>query len=262
MSLIHPLVKTVTGQLTRQHEDFDTVCLKGCQFAGEADGPNVLNGTTVSRLADQSGNQHHAVQSVAINQPVFVGSSPIFNGKSALHFQGNDDLRFSGNGLDMFRNTNGFTCFVVARVDSFAALQFCLFASISTNLTTTRMSMFPQTNQVLWGALRRLDTDTGLAGFGGSVNSTDPFIFEMVVDFDATTLTLYLDGIVIYQNLNTSTGYTSDTPSLGISIGSSNGSNYFTGFIPAVLTYRRALNAIERSYIRQGLGRKYGIATT
>lgn len=256
------MIKSLTKGLDAPLVDaeFDPKSVANLVFWGEGDGPNILNGSTMSRLADQSGNANHADQAVAVNQPTFINSSPDFNNRPAIHFLGNDELRFSGTGLDMFRNTNGFTCFVVGKIDNFNALQFFLFASIATGLTTTRASMFPQTNQVLWGGVRRLDTDNGVAGSGGSVNTTDAFLFELFMDFDATTMELKKDGNTIYQNTTFGTaGNSSDTPSMGIAIGSSNGTNYLNGLVSAVIIYKRALNSAERDYIRKGLGEKYGI---
>ena len=68
------------------------------------------------------------------------------------------------------------------------------------------------------------------------------------------------DGSTIYQNTTFGTaGNSSDTPSMGIAIGSSNGTNYLNGLVSAVIIYKRALNSAERDYIRKGLGEKYGI---
>lgn len=66
-----------------------------------------LNGSTVSQWSDKSGNNRHATQATAANQPLYLSN---FNGKPALQFNGTSytlsaPLPLSGNDISLIAVT-------------------------------------------------------------------------------------------------------------------------------------------------------------
>lgn len=84
----------------------------GLQLWLKADAGVTLNGSTVSKWVDQSGNGNHAIQLDAGRQPVLV--SKALNGKPALRFDGFDDRL----GLTGSKRMSQISLFMVFRGDS------------------------------------------------------------------------------------------------------------------------------------------------
>lgn len=84
----------------------------GLQLWLKADAGVTLDGSTVSRWADQSGNGNDAIQMDAPRQPLFVKGG--LNGKPTIHFDGFDDkLGLTGSKL-----MSKISFFIVFKIDS------------------------------------------------------------------------------------------------------------------------------------------------
>lgn len=77
-----------------------------------------LTGSRVSSVDDLSGNGINAAESGSAG-PLHSASNTAFNNEGTAQFQTNDDMESSDSAL--LDSTNGFTVYVVARIDSFAS---------------------------------------------------------------------------------------------------------------------------------------------
>jgi hypothetical protein len=91
-------------------------------------GTIVLNGSTVSQWSDKSGNDRHATQDTAANQPTYTPNS--INGQPALTFGGSPVAMVSSGGT----YDDPVTVYVVARLDTQSGFQRILTLGVSADL--------------------------------------------------------------------------------------------------------------------------------
>jgi len=101
-----------------------------------------LNGSNVSQWNDKSGNNRHATQGTATNQPLFVTSVPDANGLPAIQTDGNDTLQI-GNRTGLFQNVGGATIAIVVKyaTGAYVANLLPAYVSTGTNASMARFSL-------------------------------------------------------------------------------------------------------------------------
>lgn len=258
MPLVRPMVVSQKRNLSQGLVDFDPGLVPDMAYYGSADGPNVLSGAVVSQLSDQSGNGHHANQNTANKQPTFIASSADFKGQACLDFDGtDDDMSFSGNALNIFRNVDGYSYTLAMKADQ--AILSTVFA-FQTAAGVGRTALNTEATPRFAGWARRLDADTAQSTIGGTFNTTNSFVITFWVDHQTTTGKLYKNAGEIASNTSLLTaGKTQNTAS---SIGGIGGnvaaqSAFFNGKIAALVIHPRPLSNLERLYIDSGLMEKY-----
>ena len=135
-----------------------------------------LNGSNVSQWNDKSGNNRHATQGTAANQPLFVTSVPGANGLPAIQTDGNDTLQI-GNRTGLFQNVGGATIAIVVKyaTGTYTANLLPAFVSIGTNTSMARFSLAASVtaDSSRLGILgRRNDADTLASLFTATTRST------------------------------------------------------------------------------------------
>ncbi|MFM5925730.1 MAG: hypothetical protein ACKPB9_28055 [Dolichospermum sp.] len=109
----------------------------------------ILNGSTVSQWCDKSGNERHATQATAANQPVYQATG--LNGRPTIGFDGTNDALLSSFSLALPA-----TVIVVFRINAYKS-----FGVIYGNATTNTLGLH-SSNSALYNfdgiAVRSLST--------------------------------------------------------------------------------------------------------
>lgn len=145
-----------------------------------------LNGSTVSQWSDKSGNDRHATQSTAANQPTYVAAA--FSTKPALLFDGtNDVLLHSG--------FQARTIYAVARTSTTINNKSIAGAQKTSGIPGAFEGAYYLQGGVPARTARfQFQTDTANVGSNGGVfTSGQQFVIGGVIT-DAGVLTVYLDG--------------------------------------------------------------------
>ena len=163
-----------------------------------------LNGSTVSQWDDKSGNNRHATQGVAANQPTY--SAAEFNGKPALTFDGtNDSLSIASTALFSSGNADLSMFFVY---NSIASSGYgTIFANFSEgNLQLLYSISIPYASP--WGLYLNADLDLS----NGVYVQNKKSIIGMIRN--SGVFTGYTDGTTDLSASNSASVYTeSDTQS-------------------------------------------------
>jgi len=192
----------------------------------------------VSKWYDQSGNDKHAIQTTAANQPLILSSGSIITlyGKPSLQFDGSNDgfdlvsspLSFSNNSTHYFvhTNTGGGTIF--------------------------------GTNAYRYG---RFDSGTSVV-FGSGTNNTltSQDVSQGLITFTQTSTT---NGVRIHKNsvdVTTSPGSTSGNNMTKIGY-TSTGGNYYVGKISEIISTASYVNPEDRAPINQNINSYFNIYT-
>lgn len=198
-----------------------------------ADRGVTLNGSTVSNWADQSGNNNHATQATAGNQPTFLANS-INTNLPSIQFDGVDDF-------------------------------MSLTSLIGNNGT-------PQDHTVFVVMKRRVDTNQGYLGYSGggtyflqqgsvwwchnntkSAAMTNGVWYLRTNIGDATTpQTRFHSNSVDLGNVAASAIIAIDRIGFGFT-------QYLDGQIAEILVYNKILSSQEETYINNGLNSKLAI---
>ncbi len=213
---------------------------QGLAFWVKADTGITLNGNTVSQWADQSGNNRHATQTTAANQPTLVINT--LNGKPVLRFDGVNDL------LNFNLPINGSTGLTIVLVSANSASRdpganqgnyAPIFWEETASWGWTYLSPFRSNVVMRFGT-----TQTGnLFKYQRPSSIGNGFTMTVGVH-NGTTDSLYING-----HLAMSAGGKLSPIAATVNtayLGRGAGSNYFPGDIAEVLAYTRALSAAER----------------
>ena len=189
----------------------------------KADDISGTNGSAVASWPESSGNNlPAATQAISANQPTLIVNA--INGHKAVNFDGvNDFLHLNGSALDVARNKNALTVFIVYSYPSnFSGTRSFMYLSSGTSSSSSRVYMgLKDSSGNLGVGGRRLDTDG--ATF---ITSAAPVVGEVAVStarfvYSSKSLYLYKNGTLSASTTNFSTtGSTSDTSSLAGVIGS------------------------------------------
>jgi hypothetical protein len=221
--------------------------ISGCQLWLNAGLGITKDGSdNISAWADQSGNGNHATQINGINQPKFIASSPYFNNKPAILFDGSNDF-FNGTTIPNI-NTSDFTLFVV-----------------NYGKTPKPLSSFFEINTYSNGWL--FGVRDGGYGYNIYNNNDYMYIYEytdsgdlyskiLSSQKDYTTKTDILVGGQIITS-STSAVLNGIFTNANYKIGLFSGFNYFNGYICDVLLYNRLLTDGEKSSVNDYFATQY-----
>jgi hypothetical protein len=208
------------------------------------------NGSAIGRWEDRSTNARHFTQSTVNSRPVLSTAS--LNGKSTITFDGADDFLSLASAPGLLRAKTGATLLAVLKhkeILSTAGKPVFRVGGIrrfeSRRIGTAQRSM----------VTRRLDSDptTDARAANGSVSSDFELIAD-AIDYSASTVFMYKNGVLIFQNPLGTTGATSDTDVTTISIGVTCNIE-----IAELIFYDRLLTTAERQQVETYLGTKWGI---
>lgn len=219
----------------------------------------ILSGTQVSGWNDRSASGNNAFQTTAANRPLLITWS--LNNKNVLRFDGTTDLLQFGNSSSwMAQNIWGLSVFVVHRPSTNAGTRTAFH--ISDNAVTRSRIRIENatTNYQLFG--KRVDGGAWWTTLlTGGLTTNTPAIHLWVIDYTNADGFLYVTrptDTLFNQNLTfSSAGSTTNTPSLGISIGAFNGGQFFSGDIAEIIVYNRVITTGERNQITNYLVDKY-----
>jgi hypothetical protein len=225
------------------------------------DGSLTLNGNTVSEWRDLSGNGRHVAQATAASQPNAVNRTQ--NGRRVLDYTGGQEMLGNAATLGLLRNVSGATIIAAVKWDALSTASLGYNAVVfSTGASSTQARAFlasvaPVVNSLSGGG-RRLDADSFARANG--TGTTNPRIASAVIDYANSDAFVYADGSLAGSNTSfQTTGNTSDTDSLAVSVGGGVGANLLDGWIGEVLVWPRVLTDTQRLRVERYLGRKWGI---
>lgn len=219
-------------------------------------GSMTFNGSTVSEMADLSGNGFTARQTTANNQPTY--SATAANGRPRLAFDSTDSLISDATIADYFLNptTGPVFTFIAACYSPLAADGGAIsFGSDA----QANGRVFCSTNFGFTPGSVILDTVNASGGrLLGSV--TQPTAAPHIMTFfrHTSSMAWRVDGVALLSKSNASGNYSATTAKLQIGKCADGGAviNYFS----EVLVYASALSAAQLATAERGLGRKWGIS--
>ncbi len=219
----------------------------------KADTGITLNGSLVSKWADQSGNGVNAVQTSSGSQPKFVQS--VVNGKPALQFDGvSDQMSFPMpvNGL------TGMTVFLISSntTSKDGGAYGCNNSVLSWIETADWGTMYfgPFQNVVKYqfatGQANNLPKYNRPASIGAAYTMTTALK-------NGTAEALYVGGQLVLSQTGKLAAIAKTQNTGNLALGYSG--THFPGSIAEVLVYKRALTNTERQQVEQYLKTKYGL---
>ena len=235
---------TVTITVTEFTPDLiPTLVFWGKSYAGITQAAN-----EISAIADQSGNGNHVTQTVAAQKPDLIADQ--LNGLSAINFDGNDVLVYSGTGLNMANNVSGFTVSMIIKTTKPGTQTVPYIIGKGTGHPgSSRFLMGREkvaSEHVIGG--RRLDGDSYQFTSGGSFDANIWSVDTGVIDYANSNAYLYSNGALQASSTSFQTdGNTSNRASVFSGIGGSvNGAQGITGQIVEWVAYSTALDSTNR----------------
>jgi hypothetical protein len=225
------------------------------------DGSLTLNGNTVSEWRDLSGNGRHVAQATPASQPNAVNRTQ--NGRRVLDYTGGQEMLGNAATLGFLRNVSGATIIAAVKWDALSTISLgytAVIFSSGANSTQARAALGSVAPVVssLSGGGRRVDADSFNRVNG--TGTTNPRIASAVFDYANSDAFIYAESSLAGSNTSfQTTGNTSDTDSLAVSVGGGNGANLLDGWIGEVLVWPRVLTDAQRLQVERYLGRKWGI---
>lgn len=217
-----------------------------------------LVGGEVDVWADQSGNGNNVSAPAAINRP----TTSTQKSKTVLVFSGSSGAKNLRNlTTELFRNLDGGTIIVAGKCNDTSASRQQVY--ISTNTTSTRALIgYRVSNGAKLGAAaagRRNNADAISAEVGQAVLSTAWLNNAVVFNYQAATLTTYVDGTQTdLLNPFQTTGTTpNDGGSLSIGSNLALSGGWFDGQIGEILVYQKVLNSTELALVNTYLNNRW-----
>lgn len=206
-----------------------------------------LNGSNVSQWNDKSGNERHATQETAVNQPEYTTAG--LNGKNVVTFGGNDYFLLSNDIVSSpstivvvfkFNNFNDVNPRIYDIKKSGQSLQL-IRDGATTSIGTKNTVWQPSNAGTKWH----------------SSQTTDPEI--IAINFENASTVLSLNG-----TLSTNTGSTNIGPggvysTLGVRADLVS-STYLNGFISELVVVDTSLSISDRQKLEGYLAHKWGLA--
>ena len=222
----------------------------------------------VTTWYDQSGNNNHAVQATAANQPRIVNAGVLevgTNGKPTLYFDGVNH-RLSISNLLLTSNLAGLHITSVARDTAPTAggdATHTIFASENTLGTGRAVLRTRDLNggNVFQAGGRRVAADSFISAI--SNNNGEFNIIEGSFDYaNSGTIKLYINGILknVSAQFANGAGNTDSAAVAAISIGTFNtGAGDFIGNISELILFGTTLTDVQRNNLEKNQGKYYGI---
>jgi hypothetical protein len=214
------------------------------------------NGASVSNLKDYSNNGNSFVQATGANQPVFQTAS--IGTQASVKYDGTNDF-FSCNQLTMGKSITGFTIYAVFKKSSITGDQSVLH--LENNISGTRIAINLNNsvgNSTVGGRVGEVSTFVSVAAPSADLL---PHIMCGTLDYTTGEIKIYLDGILITQDINPALvgASTPATNSTGITMGNRLSANYTSANIGDVIFCNKPHNNTTQSYIYGLLKGIYGI---
>lgn len=254
---------TVYARLRNSSEHvFAPLAVTGLKGWYDATRGVTLNGSTVSQWSDISGNNNHATQGTAANQPTYVAATSGVNGNAYLSFDGTNDY-LSANGLatTLTGNDTPFTIFMVTAatdtLGNYTPFSAGNTASNNNYLLFFDASVSASTSQ-LWAERQDSVPTTQSANSGGTTFGTSTKVLSYV--FSGTTVSAWLNGTLAINGAALNVGsLTLDRATIG-GWGRIAVSAFYKGKICEILIYNSALGSTDRQSIEGYLTSKWQTA--
>lgn len=209
----------------------------------------------VNTWADQSGNSNNLAQTTAARKPWLYSS--VWNGESAIHFDGSNDYLFKAIATDHDLNDPEMTIFVVTTRDTASSTKNIMVFKDGTSTNEGYELKYDSSGkfQFLFGdgsAIRTVETGADYAtGSAGRAH-----ILTATIE-DNPEIALRVMGKLAASS--SSHTYRPNSSSATFAIGSQILSNYFKGEIAEVIIYNRVLTDAEIEQTEGYLASKYGL---
>ena len=222
-----------------------------------------INGSTVSKWDDKSGNARHVSQATAANQPNYTASG--LNGKQVITFDGTNDALINAS-AGLMRAVSGATAvMVMSRAANLAAGSDALW--IGTSVGNARLVMGVRIGLAAPGegftsGGRRLSTDT-FQTVTGFAYTSNPIIAAARHDYANTNLEIWQDGTAGASRVYQTAGVT-DNNAGPLSVGAGNVAGTgapFNGYIAEITLVHSALSTTDRQKLEGYLAHKWGLET-
>lgn len=221
----------------------------------------VISDYTSMRIwKDKSINGYHSTQTTSANRPTYRSNQ--IDSKATIQFDGTDDnLHLASGALSILNNVVGTTIFIVYKATTDLTIQTPIFFSTGTALGSIRLSLRKSATNTFSTFGRRLDADVSAENVGSTTTNLGNYILQSVkYDYQNTLQEQYLNNTLEGQNLTFQTsGNTSNTDSLGASLGASNATNFLNGNIAEVIVFNKTLSTAEFNNVSKYLMAKWGL---
>lgn len=230
---------------------FDIKSLGNCEIYLRSDQGIVLNGSTVSRWEDQSGNNRHFFQSTAANQPTYVGTDSSFGNQASLKFDGVSQQLIHTSSVPGMSESS---IYCVTKINS--ATLFRGVISIGSNTSGSLVLFIPSAGQLQ----ARVDNPPGvLAGSNVAYNVSSSIVATTLIGWSSggSCVSMSLNGSNIVGNaFGSITAITSSTRDIVIG---TNASGYIDQNFLSLIVFSKKHNETERKQVEQSLMKLYGI---
>ena len=214
----------------------------------------VTSGGAVTLWHDMSGNERHATQASAGQQPTLSGTSPA--GATTVRFDGGDFLEVQdpNDPSGLYKMDAGAkTMFVIAQGTGLPAAN------------RGNVSPEPSNTQRFYAGINPSSDNKPWAGLGGSnftvgvPHSTTAYHIYSLFDDGGNQGRLFVDGVAQYSAALS--GSTATTYAVNVGRAGGTGNINFTGDIAEVLIYDGALSEPQRKQVETYLHSKYAVST-
>lgn len=214
-----------------------------------------FNGSTISQMNDLSGNNFHATQGTANNQPTYQATG--FNGKPTLFFDTSDSVTSSATIADYLLTPTTSPTFV--------AVMACYMQTLANNGSIVFGSDSQTNGRVYFsshfgGSTMIYDTVNATGGrlsAGGQDDTgwTTPHI--LTVYRIGAVMSVRRNGVEIVGKTNASGNYSSTTAKL--QIGKCDQASFNQMYVSEWVSYASGLSSSQIATIERGLGKKWGV---
>ena len=235
-----------------------------------------LNGSTVSQWNDKSGNERHAAQATAANQPTYTANG--LNGKPVLTFDGLNDFLTAGttSSFNFFHNGQESAAVAVCRFGNTGSdpdANYSLFtngggASGDTGIDMSFEDRSPNNNALSVSVSRSVPGSFPVSSFVDNIITPGQWIIPSIrMDADNSTPANRAIG-----NVNGGANITGNTSSVSPALGNASfpmhiGSgvfsygfySYLLGAVSEIIFINSALSTTDRQRIEGYLAHKWGL---
>lgn len=212
-----------------------------------------FNGSTVSQVNDLSGNNFHATQGTANNQPTYSATG--LNSKPALSFDATDSLLSTATIADVVANAASSPAITIVAV-TFSASASAGFAAGSDNAANGRVFVSAPFDNTGASYLDIAGTAGGRLAFTvTSAQQAAPSVY--VFQRNGADMSVRRNGTVLASKANASQTFSATTAKF--QIGQAIGLTGFTCTLSEVLCYSAGLTATQVSEIEKAIGKKWGV---
>ena len=207
---------------------------------------------------DQSGNGFNAVADADVNEPKIVNSGSLLT--DGLKFSLGNNLKLSGTGLDIFKNTQYAQVFYAIKINDTSTSTTGFFEARNNSSQARFLLRNSNANagRISLGG-RRLDSDSFSSFQSNSGHSNEKIVLTGFINYSDADAFIFKNGTQIGSDTSFLTaGATSDTRSTIISIGRA-GASATAEFDAEELIIFNTDQTANRTAIETNIANKYGI---